>query len=115
MNRVYFAKAKFKPLSTEAPLLLPEQIVLEPNYPNPFNPVTNIRFDIPEESHVSMDIYNLVGQKVRTLFSGKVEAGFHSVRWNGTNDDGEELASGMYIYRMRSNKFTSVKKLVLMK
>jgi len=52
---------------------------------------------------------------VRTLFSGNVEAGFHSVQWNGTNDDGEELASGMYIYRMRSNKFTSVKKLVLMK
>jgi len=102
-------------LGNETDASLPYEFALHQNYPNPFNPVTNIRFDIPEESHVSMDIYNLVGQKVRTLFSGNVEAGFHSVQWNGTNDDGEELASGMYIYRMRSNKFTSVKKLVLMK
>jgi len=94
---------------------VPDVFALHQNYPNPFNPVTTIRFDIPHESHVLMDVYNVLGQRVRTLMNGTMQPGFHAVRWDGTNDMGKPLASGMYIYRIQSSKFTSVKKLVLMK
>ena len=94
---------------------VPDVFALHQNYPNPFNPVTTIRFDIPQESHVRMDVYNVMGQRVRTLMNGTMQPGFHAVRWDGTNDMGKSLASGMYIYRIQSSKFTSVKKLVLMK
>ena len=94
---------------------VPDVFALHQNYPNPFNPVTTIRFDIPQESHVRMDVYNVMGQRVRTLMNGTMQPGFHAVRWDGTNDMGKSLASGMYIYRIQSSKFTSVKILVLMK
>ena len=95
--------------------LIPEVFALHQNYPNPFNPVTNIQFDIPEESEVRMEIYNLMGQRVATLVNNTLEPGFHAVKWNGTNDFGKQLSSGMYIYRISANNFTSVKKLILMK
>ncbi|MDP7716341.1 MAG: T9SS type A sorting domain-containing protein, partial [Candidatus Marinimicrobia bacterium] len=95
--------------------LLPGVFALHQNYPNPFNPVTTIRFDVPKESHVQMDVYNILGQRIRTLVNGTMQPGFHSVSWNGTNDMGKPLASGMYIYRIHSSEFTAVKKLVLMK
>ena len=95
--------------------LLPEVFALHQNFPNPFNPVTTIRFDVPEESHIRLDVYNILGQRVQTLVNGNMQPGFHVIRWNGTNDTGTPLASGMYIYRIHSSKFTAVKKLVLMK
>ena len=95
--------------------LIPEVFALHQNYPNPFNPVTNIQFDIPEESEVRMEIYNLMGQRVATLVNNTLEPGFHAVKWNGTNDFGKQLSSGMYIYSISANNFTSVKKLILMK
>lgn len=94
---------------------IPDVFALHQNYPNPFNPVTNIRFDVPEESRVQLDIYNVTGQKVATLVNGNMQPGFHSIRWNGTNEKGKQLASGMYFYRISSSKFTEVKKLILMK
>jgi flagellar hook assembly protein FlgD len=94
---------------------IPEEFALHQNYPNPFNPVTSIQFDIPEQSEVRMDIYNLMGQRVATLINNTLEPGFHAVKWNGTNDFGNQLSSGMYIYRISANNFTSVKKLILMK
>jgi len=94
---------------------IPEVFALHQNYPNPFNPVTSIQFDIPEQSEVRMDIYNLMGQRVATLVNNTLEPGFHAVKWNGTNDFGKQLSSGMYIYRISANNFTSVKKLILMK
>ena len=95
--------------------LIPVEFALHQNYPNPFNPVTNIRFDIPEESGVRMDIYNITGQKVATLVNGRMEPGFHSIRWDGTNDLGKQLASGMYIYHIKAGDFRDVKKLLLVK
>ena len=94
---------------------IPDVFALHQNYPNPFNPVTSIRFDVPEESRVLLDIYNVTGQKVATLVNGNMQPGFHSIRWNGTNEKGKQLASGMYFYRISSSKFTEVKKLILMK
>ena len=88
---------------------------LHNNYPNPFNPVTNITYDIPEVAEVRLDIYNVAGQKVRTLTQGLHEPGRYRIQWNATNDFGQQLSSGMYIYRIVAGDFVSVKKLILMK
>jgi len=94
---------------------LPEVFALHNNYPNPFNPVTNITYDIPEVAQVTLDIYNVSGQKVRTLAQGQHEPGRYRIQWNATNDYGNPLSSGMYIYRIHAGDFVSVKKLILMK
>jgi hypothetical protein len=101
-------------LSTEEELL-PEVFALHNNYPNPFNPITNIRYDIPEVSDVRIDIYNLAGQRVRTLVSREHQPGRYRIKWNAKNDFGSPVASGMYIYRIHAKDFVSVKKLLLMK
>ena len=94
---------------------LPEVFALHNNYPNPFNPVTNITYDIPEVAQVTLEIYNVSGQKVRTLAQGQHEPGRYRIQWNATNDYGNPLSSGMYIYRIHAGDFVSVKKLILMK
>jgi hypothetical protein len=94
---------------------LPEVFALHNNYPNPFNPVTNISYDIPEVAQVTLDIYNISGQKVRTLAQGQHEPGRYRIQWNATNDYGKPLSSGMYIYKIHAGDFVSVKKLILMK
>ena len=95
--------------------MLPEVFALHNNYPNPFNPITNIRYDIPEVSDVRIDIYNLAGQRVRTLVSNQHQPGRYKIQWNATNDSGSPVASGMYIYKIHAKDFVSVKKLLLMK
>jgi len=94
---------------------IPDVFALHNNYPNPFNPVTNITYDIPEVADVKLEIYNIMGQKVRTLATGSHEPGRYRVLWNATNDYGQGLSSGMYIYKIQAGDFVSVKKLVLMK
>ena len=94
---------------------LPEVFALHNNYPNPFNPVTNIGYDIPELSKVSIDIYNIAGNKVKTLVSKEHQPGRYKIQWNATNELGAPVATGMYIYKIRANDFVSVKKLLLMK
>ena len=96
-------------------LSLPTEFALHNNYPNPFNPVTIIVSDIPEFTDVTLEIYNVMGQRVRTLAQGSHEPGRYQIVWNATNDFGQGLSSGMYIYRIQAGDFVSVKKLVLMK
>ncbi len=93
----------------------PKNFVLLQNVPNPFNPETEIRFELPEASHVELKIFNMLGQLVRTVSNRSFVAGFHSVRWNGTDDFGKHVASGVYIYRMRAGEFVAIKRLVLTK
>ncbi len=85
------------------------------NYPNPFNPETRIAFSTKENGPVSIDIYNVKGQKVRSLLNENREAGTHSVVWNGKDDNGKNVASGVFFYRMKSGKYSSTKKMILMK
>jgi hypothetical protein len=94
---------------------IPDVFALHNNYPNPFNPVTNIGYDIPELSRVSIDIYNIAGNKVKTLVSKEHQPGRYKVQWNATNESGAPVATGMYIYKIRAKDFVSVKKLLLMK
>jgi len=92
---------------------LPQDYELEQNYPNPFNPETVIGYSLPQASPVTMAIYNLLGQKVRTLFQGTQPAGRHQITWNGRDDAGRKMASGIYIYRLETPQFARVRKMTL--
>ena len=93
----------------------PSQFALHQNSPNPFNPVTTIAFNIPEPTYVEIAIYDLLGSKVRTLVSKEMSPGFHSAVWNGKDDRGRLVASGMFIVRMTSSSFMDVKKMLMLK
>jgi len=86
------------------------EVELIGNYPNPFNPVTEISFSLPAASHVKLEIYNIMGQKVATLVDDQLEAGTHIVQWNGS-----EAASGVYLYRLEVGEFVDAKKMILLK
>ncbi len=91
--------------------LIPDKYALEQNYPNPFNPSTTIEFSLPENvKNVTVSIYNVLGQKVAELVNGAMAAGSYQHQWNA-----KDLASGIYIYELRTEKFVSVKKMMLMK
>jgi len=95
---------------------IPELVTsLSGNYPNPFNPETTISFSIKNQTQVTLDIYNLKGQKVKTLVSEKKSAGSHDVVWNGTDETGKPVSSGVYFYRMQAGDYSSTRKMMLMK
>ena len=95
--------------------LIPMQYALYQNFPNPFNPVTEIQFDVPDVSAVDLVVYNLMGQQVRQLVSSELQAGYHRVVWDGLNDRGESVSTGVYIYSLTSPSFHNTKKMVLLK
>jgi hypothetical protein len=95
--------------------LIPDNFALHNNYPNPFNPSTRIRYDIPEDGIVSLTIYDLAGRKVRELVNKSQNAGYHLAVWDGTNDFGQSLSTGVYIYQIRSGSFVQSKKMLFMK
>ncbi len=99
----------------ERPIALPNEYALGQNYPNPFNPETTIKFSLPEAGNVQLVIYNILGQKVRSLVSEDMKPGFKSIVWDGSNDLGVKVASGIYIYQIRANNFVAQKKMVFMK
>ena len=85
------------------------------NYPNPFNPTTTIRFSLKERGPVNINIYNILGQRVKTLVSGDLESGQHSYTWDGVDANGRNVASGVYFYKMQAGKYSSTKKMIMMK
>jgi hypothetical protein len=96
-------------------LALPEKLELEQNYPNPFNPRTTIRFSLNSAQRVTLNVYNVTGQVVCTLMDDQVQAGQHSVVWDGQNYRGESVASGIYFYRLTAGNETRSKKMMLLK
>lgn len=94
---------------------IPTAFALHPNYPNPFNPVTNIAFGLPVDSKVSLKIYNIAGQLVRTLVNETMSAGNHTVTWDGANSSGEKVASGIYFYKLNAGEFSKTMKMVMTK
>ena len=104
MNEVSFATR------TQKVPVVPAEFTLAQNYPNPFNPVTSIDFGLPENSEVTITVYNVLGQVVTELVNGELEAGFHKVVWSASN-----MASGVYFYRIAAGDFTATKRMVLMK
>jgi hypothetical protein len=94
---------------------VPSAYGLSQNYPNPYNPHTQIAYQLPQEGLVSLKIYNIKGELVRTLVAEYKPAGYHTVTWDGRNEDGMEVSSGIYFYRMVSGEFSATKKMVMIK
>ncbi|MCA9731995.1 T9SS type A sorting domain-containing protein, partial [candidate division KSB1 bacterium] len=84
------------------------------NYPNPFNPETSIQFTLSRAANVNLTIYNIAGQKVRTLLDETLNAGSNAAVWNGKNEAGENVSSGLYYYRLRVQNQIAVKKMMLL-
>ena len=94
---------------------LPTTFDLAQNYPNPFNPTTTIKYQLPKKADVKIVIYNMLGQVVRTIVDKSVDAGYQEVVWDGLNDTGNRVATGVYIYRMETDKFVKAHKMIMMK
>lgn len=112
---LYIQKFHQNPLSNPETELPAMQISLHQNYPNPFNPNTTIVFDLMESTPVSLEIYNMRGQLVKTLIDGKKNAGTHTAVWDGKDEGGLSVSSGVYLYKVKGGKFSSSKKMILMK
>ncbi len=94
---------------------VPLEFALHENYPNPFNPTTTLRFDLPEISDITLTIYNMLGQKVRTFDYQNTSAGYHSVTWDATNNFGQQVGAGVYLYQLQTKNFVKTRKMVLLK
>jgi len=95
--------------------LISHKFYLRQNYPNPFNPTTTIRYSLPSASHVEISVYNILGQKVKTLADGLFSKGIKEVVWDGKNQNGAEVATGVYFYIIKTEKYTEIKKMVLLR
>jgi len=96
-------------------LPMPDEFSLYQNYPNPFNPTTQIKYDLPEDALVNITIYDIMGRSIRSLVNSQQTAGYRSIQWNATNNLGEPVSAGMYIYTIQAGEFRQVKKMVLLK
>ena len=96
-------------------VLLPEVITLAQNFPNPFNPTTEIKFAIPQPMRIRIHIFNTMGQKVNTLIDDDLLAGVYSIKWNGTDASGHKVSSGIYFYQLDAGEFIETKKMLFVK
>jgi hypothetical protein len=119
VGTLYFDDLEVKLVGTtgvkEPGNIVPAEFYVYQNYPNPFNPSTVIRYNIPQSANVSVKIYNMLGQEIKTLFTGNQNLGVHSVIWNGDTNFGTKAASGTYIFMVKYNNQFQVKKMILLK
>jgi hypothetical protein len=95
--------------------IIPDEYALGQNYPNPFNPTTTLAYSLKQAGHVTLSIFNVLGQNVRTLVNEHQDAGKYTIIWDGCNDTGDQTTSGVYFYRIKSGDFSDIKKMILMK
>jgi hypothetical protein len=95
--------------------VVPEFFTLHQNYPNPFNPTTILRYNLPEQTKVTLTVYDMLGRQVTQLVNATQEAGYRSVQWNATNNQGQPVSAGLYLYTIQAGKFRQTKKMVLLK
>ena len=116
MSSTYTSRLRLEKMGTGDPVRnLPTEFALHQNYPNPFNPDTDIKFDLPEDSHVKLEIFNILGQKVNTVVDEDMRAGYRSVKWNGTDNNGHQLSSGVYFYRLIAGDNVFTRKMMMLK
>ena len=94
---------------------LPTNVVLHENSPNPFNPTTQIKFGLPNMQKVEIDVYSITGQKIKTLVNSTMSAGYHTINWSATDDNGVKVSSGIYIYQLRCGNEVFTKKMIFAK
>jgi hypothetical protein len=85
------------------------------NFPNPFNPTTTLKYDLPEDAMVNITIYDIMGRRIKTLVNGPKSAGYRSVIWDATNDYGKPVSAGLYLYTIQAGEFRQTKKMVMLK
>jgi|GEM_PF-785083 len=100
-------------LKAEKPI--PSKFVLHNNYPNPFNPKTTLRYELPDQTHVNLVIYDILGREVKVLVNGIQPSGYHQTIWDGRDHSGKSVSAGMYFYRIQAGSFSKVQKMVLLK
>lgn len=103
------------PPGFEQGLALPTFFALQQNYPNPFNPTTTIHYQLPIDTRVTLKVFNVLGQEVRTLVDDTQTAGYRSVVWDTRNDQGNQIASGVYFYRLQTREYTKTLKLMVLR
>ena len=94
---------------------VPKEVELQSNFPNPFNPTTSIKFGLPQDDYVRLTVFSMNGQKVKTLIKGQVPKGYHRVVWDGTNESGQPVSGGLYIYELKTGNKRILKKMLLVK
>ena len=118
-NICYFDNISFSPSNSVGVdnrcETLPQGFALEQNFPNPFNPFTTLRYDLPEDALVNITIYALMGRVVKTLINDQQTTGYRSLQWNATNDNGAPVSAGLYLYTIEAGQFNQTKKMVLLK
>ena len=92
---------------------MPTSFSLYQNFPNPFNPQTTIQFSIPNQSNVALEIYDIAGKKVKTLINERLDTGFYTINWDGKNEYGENVSSGIYFYILKAGNFKETRKMLL--
>ena len=102
-------------IADDDPANLPDRFALEQNYPNPFNPTTVIEFSLPSRSEIELNVYDILGRKVRTLATGSYEAGTHSITWDALDGSGKKVASGVYFYLLKTGNRHEARKMILLK
>ena len=102
-------------VSTADEASLPMDFALHSNFPNPFNPTTTIKYDLPENASVSLMIYDIMGREIRHLVNDTQKAGFKAIMWDGTNNYGHQVGTGMYLYQIKAGSFVQTRKMILMK
>ncbi|HIF27237.1 MAG TPA: T9SS type A sorting domain-containing protein [Candidatus Marinimicrobia bacterium] len=114
-NGVFLYTMDYSSVSDDPKSVVPSGYVLKQNYPNPFNPNTKIEFTIPASEHVSVNIYNLEGRLVKTLIDQEMRSGQHVVRWDGNNQIGTKVATGMYIYQLKTKSMVLHRRMTFVK
>jgi Flagellar hook capping protein len=94
---------------------IPTEVNLSQNYPNPFNPTTRIDYSVVSDGHVTLNVYDITGRLISTLVDGYVDSGYHSVMWNGIDDNGKMVAAGIYFYTLQGESSSMTRKMVYMK
>jgi len=94
---------------------LPKTYAIHQNYPNPFNPITTLRYGLPEDAMVNITIYDMMGRIVSTLVNENQSSGYKTLQWNATNDSGQPVSAGVYIYKIKAGHFAQTKKMILLK
>ena len=104
---------EYGPIKVKIPV--PDRFTLSQNYPNPFNPITKIRYQVPRKEHISLMVFNMMGQHVATLVDEETEPGYYTAEWDGRDFSGREASTGIYVYRLLSSDQTITKRMVKMR
>ena len=102
-------------VSTDNETLGPKVFAIHQNYPNPFNPVTTLRYDLPEDGLVDITIYDMLGNVVSNLINTNQSSGYKSIQWDATNNQGQPVSAGVYLYKIQAGDFVDTKKMILLK